>query len=131
MILATDYPFMDIFWTMLVFFLWVMWFWTLIVVLSDVFSRRDMSGWGKAGWVVFTIFLPLLGVLVYLIAHGHDMAERRETGVRQQQKMLDDHIRHVAAADGPATEIASAKQLLDSGAIDEAEFQQLKRRALA
>jgi hypothetical protein len=131
MILAADYPFLDILGSMLVFFFWVMWFWTLIVVLTDVFGRYDLSGWSKAGWTLFTIFLPLLGVLVYLVVHGHDMAERRETGVRRQRQVLDDHIRQVASADGPATEIASAKQLLDTGAIDEAEFQQLKRRALA
>jgi hypothetical protein len=131
MILAADYPFMDILGSMLVFFLWVMWFWILIVVLSDVFSRKDIGGWGKAGWVVLTLFLPLLGVLIYLIAEGSNMAERRAGDVSAQRKALDDHIRTVAASDGPATEIANAKQLLDSGTIDETEFQQLKRRALA
>jgi hypothetical protein len=131
MIVAADYPFIDIVGTMLVFFIWIMWFWTLIVVLTDVFGRRDISGWAKAAWTVFTLFLPILGVLVYLIAEGKGLAERRETGVREQRKVLDDHIRHVAAADGPATEIANAKQLLDSGTIDETEFLALKRRALA
>jgi hypothetical protein len=131
MIVAADYPFIDIVGTMLVFFLWIMWFWTLIVVLTDVFGRRDISGWAKAGWTVFTLFLPILGVLVYLIAEGREMAERRESGVREQRQVIDDHIRHVAAADGPATEIANAKQLLDSGTIDQTEFQALKRRALA
>jgi Phospholipase_D-nuclease N-terminal len=131
MIVAADYPFMDILGTMLVFFLWIMWFWTLIVVLTDVFARRDVSGWVKAGWTVFTLFLPILGVLVYLIAEGRGMAERRETGVRDQRKAIDDHIRSVASADGPATEIANAKHLLDSGTIDQTEFQALKRRALA
>jgi Phospholipase_D-nuclease N-terminal len=66
--LASDYPFLDIFWTMLIFFAWVIWIWLLILVLSDNFRRRDHSGWAKAGWTLFVIFLPLLGVLVYMIA---------------------------------------------------------------
>jgi hypothetical protein len=136
MIVAADYPFMDILWTMVIFFFWVMWFWCLIIVLSDVFGRSDLSGWGKAGWVVLCIFLPLLGVLVYLIADGKDMAERRAQGIASQQKAIDEHIRSVAAAPasadgGAASEIARAKELLDAGAIDATEFEQLKRKALA
>jgi hypothetical protein len=136
MILAADYPFMDVLWTMVVFFFWVMWFWCLIVVLTDVFSRKDLSGWSKAGWTLFTIILPLLGVLVYLIAHGKDMAERRSQEVAGQQARLDDHIRQVASTpgtthNGAASQIAQAKELLDSGAIDASEFEQLKHKALA
>ena len=131
MILAADYPFLDVLWTMLVFFGWVIWFWILVVVLSDVFRRRDISGWGKAAWTLFTIVLPFLGVLVYLIAHGKDMGERRMRDLDAQQARFDEHIRSVSRPDGAATEIAAAKQLLDSGAIDQAEFAQLKRKALA
>jgi hypothetical protein len=138
MILAADYPFMDILWTMVVFFLWVMWFWCLIIVLGDVFSRRDIGGWSKALWTTALIFVPFAGMLVYLIADGRGMAERRAKGAAAAQASVDDHIRSVAgngggaAANGGATgEIARAKQLLDSGAIDPAEFEQLKRRALA
>jgi hypothetical protein len=132
MITAASYPFLEIVGTMLVLFFWVMWFWCLIVVLSDVFSRNDIGGWAKAGWVVLTIFLPLLGVLIYLIAHGRDMAERRAADARAGQQQLDEHIRQVARdGDGAASEIATAKALLDSGAIDEQEFVQLKQRALA
>jgi hypothetical protein len=131
MILAADYPFLDVFWTMLVFFCWVIWIWILVMVLSDVFRRDDLSGWGKAGWTLFTIVLPFLGVLIYLIAHGKDMGERRIRDAQVQRAQVDEHIRSVAgSAGGPASEIASAKQLLDSGAIDEAEFAQLKRKAL-
>jgi hypothetical protein len=130
MILAADYPFLDVFWTMLVFFCWVIWIWILVVVLSDVFRRHDLSGWGKAGWTLFTIVLPFLGVLIYLIAHGKDMGERRMQEVESQRAQFDEHIRGVAGSGGPAAEIAGAKQLLDSGAIDEAEFAQLKRKAL-
>jgi hypothetical protein len=137
MILAADYPFLDILWTMLVFFLWVMWFWCLIIVLGDVFSRRDIGGWSKAGWTTMLIFVPVLGMLIYLIAHGSDMAERRVQGAQQAQAAMDQHIRSVAAAPangangGPAGEIAKAKSLLDSGAISAGEFEQLKARALA
>ena len=67
-VLASDYPFLDIFWTMLIFFAWVIWIWLLIMVLADNFGRRDHSGWAKAGWTLFVIFTPLLGVLVYMIA---------------------------------------------------------------
>jgi hypothetical protein len=133
MIIAADYPFMDILWTMIIFFFWVMWFWCLIIVLMDVFSRSDIGGWAKAGWTLFMIIIPLLGVLVYLIADGKGMAERRAQGAQQAQTQIDDHIRSVAASgDGGATgQIERAKQLLDSGAIDATEFEQLKRKALA
>jgi hypothetical protein len=128
---AADYPFLDIVGTMLVLFFWVMWFWCLIVVLSDVFRRQDIGGWGKAGWVVLLFFVPVVGMLIYLIAQGRDMAQRRAHDVESQQQLLDDHIRRVAAdGDGAASEIAQAKALLDSGAIDEREFAQLKQRAL-
>jgi len=82
MIVASDYPFLDIFWTMTIFFLWVLWIWTVITVLVDVFRRTDLSGPGKAGWTVLVIFLPFLGVLMYLIAHGTGMAERASGGGR-------------------------------------------------
>lgn len=129
MILASEYPLMDIIWTMLIFFFWIMWFWTLIVVLSDVFRRTDIGGWSKALWTVFMIFLPLLGVLIYLIAHGHSMAERRVDDFKAQQASMDAHIRSVAG--GGADEIAKAKELLDSGAITAEEFATIKTKALA
>jgi Phospholipase_D-nuclease N-terminal/Short C-terminal domain len=131
MLIAADYPFMDVFWTMLVFFAWVIWFWLLITVFSDLFRRHDTSGWGKAAWTVFVVFLPYLGVLVYLIAQGKHMAERRAADVKASKAEFDDYVRQVAADDGPGAQIEKAKQLLDSGAIDAAEFEQLKRKALA
>ena len=131
MILATDYPFLDILWTMIIFFAWVVWIWMMIVILTDVFRRKDMGGWAKAAWVVFLIVLPFLGALVYLIANHDGLAERQQKDVRAQQAAVDEHIKEVAGSDGPATEIANAKKLLDSGAIDEAEFAQLKSKALA
>ena len=130
-LIAADYPFLDIVGTMLVFFGWVIWFWLLITVLSDVFRRHDISGWGKAGWTLVTIFLPLLGVLVYLGLQGKHMAERNVEAARTQQKQFDAYIRQAAGPNGgPTEQIAKAKQLLDTGAISQAEFDQIKRTAL-
>jgi hypothetical protein len=132
-IFAADYPFLDVFWTMLVFVFWVIWIWILITVLIDLFSRDDLSGWGKAAWALFVIVLPYLGVFIYLITQGNNMAERKAQAVSASRDALDDHIRSVATSDdaGPADQIHKAKQLLDAGAIDQAEFDQIKRKALA
>src|SRR5690349_15119342 len=131
MYVAADYPFLDVLWTMLVFFAWVIWFWLLITVFSDLFRRHDVSGWGKAGWCVLLIFLPYLGVFIYLIGQGSHMAERHAADIKASQAAFDAHVREVAATDGPTDQIARAKQLLDSGAIDQAEFDQIKAKALA
>jgi Short C-terminal domain/Phospholipase_D-nuclease N-terminal len=128
-VFAADYPFLDVFWTMLIFFFWVIWIWILVTVLIDVFRRHDISGWGKAAWTLFVIVLPYLGVFIYLITQGTGMAERRADEVRASQASFDDYVRGVSG--GSAAEIAKAKELLDSGAIDQAEFEQLKSRALA
>ena len=130
-VFAADYPFMDVFWTMLVFFAWVAWFWILITVLGDLFGRHDTSGWAKAAWIAFVIVLPFLGVFVYLIAQGKQMAERKAARAVASQAAFDDYVRGVATSDGAADQIAKAKELLDSGTIDEAEFRKIKRLALA
>ena len=129
--IAADYPFMDVLWTMLVFFAWVIWFWLLITVFSDLFRRHDASGWAKAGWSLFVIVLPYLGVFVYLIAQGKHMAERNAATVEAQTTAIDDRIRSVATNGGPSDQIAKAKTLLDSGAIDANEFAAIKAKALA
>lgn len=132
MTFASSYPLLNAIWTMLVFFGFVIWLWMLFAVLVDVFRRHDASGWVKAGWTVFIVALPFLGVLVYLIAHGRDMAERRAADVQTSQAQVDQHIRTVAGGGGgPAGEIRDAKELLDSGAITQAEFEEIKRHALA
>jgi hypothetical protein len=130
MLFAADYPLLDVFWTMLVFFAWVIWFWLLISVLGDVFRRHDLSGGGKVGWTLFVIVLPLLGVLVYLGTQSKHMAERNVQQSRAAQGRMDEHVRAVAGG-GAAAEIEKAKQLLDRGAISQAEFEQLKQKALA
>jgi hypothetical protein len=126
---ASDYPFLDVFWTMIIFFLWVIWIWFLIAILSDVFRRHDIGGGSKALWCVFIIFLPFLGALVYVIANGQGMAERNVKDAKVAREQTDDYIRSVAG--GPAGEIEKAKQLLDSGAISADEYAALKAKALA
>jgi hypothetical protein len=131
MVFAADYPFLDILWTMLVFFGWVIWFWLLITVFSDLFSRHDISGWGKAGWILLVVVLPYLGVFIYMIAQGAQMAERRDKQSQAARSEFDDYVKNVAAPGGAAAEIEKAKQLLDSGAITQAEFDAIKAKALA
>lgn len=129
MVIAADYPFLEIVGTIIVFFAWVAWFWILVSVLSDVFRRHDISGWGKAAWTLFVILVPFLGVLVYLGAQGKHMAERNAEQVKASQARFA--ANGGSTASGPAGEIANAKQLLDSGTISEAEFAALKQKALS
>jgi len=131
-VFAADYPFLDVLWTMIIFFCWVAWIWLLIVIFGDLF-RRDLSGWGKAAWVVFLIVLPFLGTLIYLIAEGNNMTERRMRDMQVSQANFDEYVRSVAAdggSAGSAGEIERAKALLDSGAITQPEFERLKAKAL-
>ena len=129
--IATSYPFLDVMWTLLVFFAWVIWFYLLITVFGDLFRRHDLSGWAKAAWIIFVIVLPYLGVLVYLIAEHEGMAERSAKQLQQSQAQIDDYVRSVAAKSDPADQIAKGKQLLDQGAISQAEYDALKQKALA
>jgi hypothetical protein len=128
-LVASDYPFLDVFWTMLIFFLWVIWIWFLIAILSDIFRRHDIGGGSKALWCVFIIFLPFLGAFIYLISNGQGMAQRNVKDAKVAREQTDDYIRSVAG--GPAGEIEKAKQLLDSGAISADEYAALKAKALA
>jgi hypothetical protein len=128
-VLAADYPFLDILWTMFIFFLFVIWIWILITVFADIFRRKDAGGGTKVLWIIFVIVLPYLGVLVYLIANHDGMADRNIQQMQKQQAATDDYIRTVAG--GSAAEIEKAKGLLDSGAISQAEFDTLKAKALA
>ena len=131
MILADTYPLLEVFWTMLIFFGFIAWFWILFTVLADLFRRHDISGWMKVLWIIFVILLPFLGVFIYLIAEHEGMTERT---LKQQQAMQDEtdrYVRSVAAQADPAEQIAKAKQLLDEGAITQAEFDQMKQKALA
>ena len=131
MVLAADYPFLEVLWTMLVFFLWISWFWLVIMVASDVFRRRDISGGKKTLWLLFILFVPLLGVLTYMITQADNMAERRVQEATAARGEMDEYVRSVAGGDGAAAEIERAKGLLDSGAITQVEYEAIKVKALA
>jgi hypothetical protein len=131
MVLAADYPFMDILWTMIIFFAWVVWIWMVVLILIDVFRRRDIGGWAKAGWTVFIIVIPFIAALIYLIAEHDGMADRAADRMRGQQAQFDSYVRTVADSGGAAAEIDRAKKLLDDGAITQSEFEALKAKALA
>jgi signal transduction histidine kinase len=124
-------PLMDLFWTMLWFFLWVVWFWLLITIFADIFRSEDLSGWGKAAWVIFTVFLPYLGVLVYLIARGKSMHERAARQVAERDRMTRAYIQDVAGQTSTTDELTRLAQLRDSGALTDAEFQAQKDKILA
>ncbi len=128
---AADYPFLDVLWTMLVIFAWVIWFWILITVFSDLFRRHDTSGFGKVLWIIFVIVLPFLGVFIYLIVNHDGMTERNIKQMQAQQAHMDAYVKSVAGSGSAAAEIEKAKGLLDSGAITQAEFDSIKAKALA
>ena len=130
MVFAADYPLLDVFWTILIFFSWIAWIWILVVILTDVFRRRDIGGFAKAAWVVFLIVLPFIGVLVYLIAQHDGMAERNAEQAKAMEQAFDDRVKVAAASAGPAAEIEKAEQMLSRGTITQTEFDALKARAL-
>jgi hypothetical protein len=125
------YTFGQAMWTMFIFFAWILFFWLLFVVFGDLFRRTDIGGWGKAGWTIFVICLPFLGMLVYLIAEGKAMGERSMKQAQDAQAQMDTYVKSVASSSGPAEQIAKAKELLDSGAITQAEYDGIKAKALA
>lgn len=129
--LAADYPFLDVLWTMLIFFLWIIWFWILITVFIDLFRRKDTSGVSKVLWIIFVILVPFLGVFVYLLVNHDGMADRNIAQAQAQRSQMDQYVRETAGSGGAAAEIEKAKGLLDSGAITQAEFDAIKAKALA
>jgi uncharacterized membrane protein YcjF (UPF0283 family) len=130
LITASSYPFLNVLWDILIVFAWVLFIWIAIIAFMDLFRRRDISGWGKAGWVVLIVILPWIGVLAYLIVNHDGMAERSEKQNQAAQAQFDDYVRQAAGKGGPASEIDTAKKLLDSGTITQAEFDAIKSKAL-
>ena len=128
--MLADFSFWDFFWDMLLIMAWVIWFWLLITVFADLFRRHDTSGFAKVAWVVFVIVLPYLGVLVYLLVQHDGMAQRNVKAAEAQQQQFDSYVQSVAKTD-PAEQIAKAKALLADGTITQAEFDQLKEKALS
>lgn len=133
MIFTAEFGTGQLFWSMLWFFLFVIWIWLLIVVFSDIFRSRDLSGWGKALWTIFVIVLPYLGVFIYLIARGHKMGEHAVQDAKEQDAAMRRYVQNVVSSDGRSTadEIARLADLRDRGVISEEEFQQAKAKALS
>jgi Phospholipase_D-nuclease N-terminal/Short C-terminal domain len=129
--LLANYTFASFLWDMLLVFAFVIWFWLLITVFTDLFRRHDTSGFAKVLWVIFVIIAPYLGVLVYLLVEHQGMAERNMRQAQAQQAQFDQYVQSVASSGGAAAEIETAKGLLDSGAITQAEFDSIKQKALA
>jgi hypothetical protein len=131
-LIASSYPFLQVLWSILIFFAWVIFIWIAITALIDIFRRRDLSGWAKAAWTVFIVLIPWIGVLVYLIVNHDGMTERRYKDAANQQAQFDQYVRTTAGTGGGAAgEIERAKKLLDDGAITPAEFEAIKAKALA
>jgi hypothetical protein len=129
--LPLDISFGNILWSIVIIFFMVIFIVLLFQIFGDLFSDDSLSGWAKAGWTIFIILVPFLGILVYVIARGKGMTERRARDVETAQKQFDARVREVAGSGGPAEEIARAKELLDSGAITQEEFEAIKRKQLA
>ena len=127
---ASNYPFLNVFWTILIFFAWVIFIWIAVTVFVDLFRRRDISGWAKAAWVVVVVVLPWVGVLAYLIFNHDGMAERSNKEVAASQAQFDEYVRKAAGGAGPASEIETANKLLESGTITQAEFDAIKAKAI-
>ncbi|MGW6565886.1 SHOCT domain-containing protein [Streptomyces sp. NPDC054975] len=134
MYLAYDFPLLSTFWSLLWFFLWILWFVLLFRIIVDIFRDDDMNGWAKAGWLAFTIVLPFLGVLVYVIARGKGMGRREIAQARAQQQEFDSYIRKTAAGEGKTSsvdELTRLSELRARGDITEEEFRQAKAHVLA
>jgi hypothetical protein len=137
----SNYPLLDLFWTMLEFFLWILWFFLLFKIISDLFRSHDLSGWAKAGWMVLVIVLPFLGVLMYVIIRGHSMGQRDLEQAQKADEAFKKYVRDAAAAPGGASatgagpsrvdELARLADLRASGALTDEEFQKAKDKLLA
>ncbi|MEV6330020.1 SHOCT domain-containing protein [Streptomyces sp. NPDC051909] len=133
-----DYPLLNVFWTMLWFFLWIMWLFLLFKIFTDIFRDHEMNGWGKAGWIIFCILLPFLGVLVYVIARGKGMTQRDVKQAKESEAAFQDYIRKTAGTapaggggGSSADELSRLSDLKDKGAITEEEFQRAKAKVLS
>jgi putative oligomerization/nucleic acid binding protein/phospholipase D-like protein len=129
---STDYPVLNLFWTIFEIFAFVIWFWLLFVILTDVFRSSDLSGWGKAGWTIFVIFLPVIGILTYLIVRGPSMHERSAQQARQQDEAFRSYVQEAAGSPpSSADQLAKLADLRQRGVITANEFEQQKSKILA
>ena len=127
----SSYPLLNVFWSIFIFFLWVMWIWVLIMVFMDIFRSRDLSGWAKALWFVFVLLIPLIGVLVYLIARGGKMHEHAEREAQQQDRQFRAYVEEAAGSQTSADQLAKLADLRDRGVITAGEFEREKAKVLA
>ena len=129
----SSYPLLNVFWTIFEFFLWVIWIWILIMVFIDIFRSRDLSGWAKAVWFLFVLFIPLIGVLVYLIARGGSMHERAAAQARHQDQEFRQYVQQAASSSPASTadQLSKLADLRDRGVISAEEFDREKAKVLA
>ena len=127
----SSYPLLNVFWSILIFFLWVMWIWVLIMVFMDIFRSRDLSGWAKALWFVFVLLIPLIGVLVYLIVRGGKMHQRAAREAQQQDQQFRAYVQEAAGSQSSADQLAKLADLRDRGVITDGEFEREKAKVLA
>ena len=132
-IASSSYPLLNVFWSMLYFFLWIIWIWILIMVFIDIFRSHDLSGWGKALWFLFVLFIPLIGVLVYLIARGGKMQQHAARDAQQQDQQFRQYVQEAAASSPASTadQLSKLAELRDRGVISAEEFDREKAKVLA
>ena len=128
---STGYPLLDVFWTMFEIFAFVLWFWLLFVVLTDIFRSQDLSGLGKTGWTIFVIFLPLIGILAYLLVRGRSMNQRAARQAQQQEEAFRSYVQDAAGPPSSADQLAKLADLRQRGVISSAEFENEKSKVLA
>ncbi|MQS36164.1 SHOCT domain-containing protein [Streptomyces katsurahamanus] len=126
-----DYPLLNLFWTMLWFFLWVVWLFLLFKVISDIFRDHSLHGWGKAGWLILVIVLPYIGVLIYIIVRGKSMSGREIAAAQEREAAFKSYIRESAGGGGSASELTKLAELKEKGALTDEEFQKAKQRLLS
>ena len=128
---SNSYPLLNAFWTIVMIFLWVIWFWILITIFIDLFRSHDLSGWAKAAWFIFLLLIPLVGVLVYLIVRGGKMHEHQVRDAQAQDQEFRRYVQETAGSPGPADELAKLADLRDRGVITAEEFDRQKAKILA
>jgi len=128
---SNSYPLLNAFWTIVMIFLWVIWFWILITIFIDLFHSHDLSGWAKAAWFIFILLIPLVGVLVYLIVRGGKMHEHQVRDAQAQDQEFRRYVQETAGSPGPADELAKLADLRDRGVITAEEFDRQKAKILA
>ncbi len=129
--IASSYPLLDLFWTILWIFGFIIWIWLLIMIFGDIFRSHDIGGWAKALWTIFVIVLPLIGILVYLIARGGGMHERAAQAAQRQQSAFDAYVKQTAGTSNTADELTKLASLKNSGALTEAESETQRAKLLS